>query len=63
MVVALFAFGWVKTGIVSGWKGRERILGGVKSGVQMVVVGGVAAGAAVGLVRAINHGTTGSGSS
>ena len=57
MVVALFAFGWVKTGIVSGWKGRDRILGGVKSGLQMIVVGGIAAGAAVALVRAINHGT------
>ena len=60
MVMALFAFGWVKTGVVSGWRGRDRVLGCVRSGIQMVIVGGVAAGAAVGLVRAINHGGTGS---
>lgn len=56
MVVALFVFGWVKTGVVRGWRGRENVLLGVKGALQMVVVGGVAAGAAVGLVRAINHG-------
>jgi len=56
MVVALFVFGWVKTGVVRGWRGRENIWRCVKGALQMVVVGGVAAGAAVGLVRAINHG-------
>ena len=56
MAFALFIFGWVKTGVVSGWRGRKNILEGLNGGIQMVVVGGVAAGAAVGLVRAINHG-------
>lgn len=56
MVVALFAFGWVKTGVVRGWRGRVNVLLAVKGALQMVVVGSVAAGAAVGLVRAINHG-------
>ena len=56
MIVALFTFGYVKTGIVSGWRGRENILAGLKGATQMVIVGGVAAGAAVGIVRAINSG-------
>jgi len=55
MVIALFAFGWIKTSIISGWKGRKNVLAALKGGLQMVVVGGLAAGAAVGLVRAINH--------
>ena len=55
MAIALFAFGWVKTGVVKGWRGRQNILGGLKGAVEMVIVGGIAAGAAVGLVRAIGH--------
>ena len=55
MGFALFVFGWVKTSVVRGWRGVPNILAGLKGGAQMVVVGGVAAGAAVGLVRAINH--------
>jgi VIT1/CCC1 family predicted Fe2+/Mn2+ transporter len=51
MAVALWVFGWVKTGVCGGdqW---ER----VKGGWEMVVVGGVAAGAAMGLVRAFGAG-------
>ena len=56
MAVALFAFGWVKTGVVVGWRGGENIRQALKSAVQMLIIGGVAAGAAVGLVRAMNHG-------
>ncbi|OKL58760.1 hypothetical protein UA08_05578 [Talaromyces atroroseus] len=51
MAVALFLFGYCKTCFVSGWKGRENVKGGVYGGVQMVIVGGVAAGAAMGLVK------------
>lgn len=51
MAVALFAFGYLKTCAVRGWLlGRYR-LDGVKAGAQMVVIGGVAAGAAMGLVK------------
>ena len=56
MAVALFAFGWVKTGVVSGWRGRKNIMACVIGGVQMIIVGSAAAGAAVGLVRAIDRG-------
>ena len=56
MVVALFTFGWCKTGVVNGWRGRKNITRCIIGGVQMVVVGSVAAGAAVGLVRAIDRG-------
>jgi VIT1/CCC1 family predicted Fe2+/Mn2+ transporter len=55
MVVALFAFGYVKTCVVEGWSGARSIRGGCFGGVQMVVVGSVAAGAAMGLVRAFNQ--------
>ena len=56
MGVTLLAFGYVKTCIVRGWSGRQNILAGIRGGIQMVIVGGVAAGAAVGLVRAIDTG-------
>ena len=59
MVVALFVFGWVKTGVVDGWHGGKNVLNGLKGGLQMVIVGSVAAGAAVGIVRAIDHGNAG----
>lgn len=51
MALSLFAFGYVKTCFVSGWRGRAAIWEGVRGGGQMVVVGGVAAGCAMGLVR------------
>ncbi|KAK2742710.1 hypothetical protein FQN57_005165 [Myotisia sp. PD_48] len=54
MAITLLAFGYVKTCIVRGWSGRDNIMAGIKGGFQMVLVGGVAAGAAIALVRAIN---------
>ncbi|KAL2828942.1 VIT family-domain-containing protein [Aspergillus cavernicola] len=56
MAVTLLVFGYIKTGVVRGWTGRDNILAGVKGGIQMVLVGGVAAGAAIGLVRLIDGG-------
>jgi vacuolar iron transporter family protein len=52
MVAALFGFGYVKTCVNTGWRGWGNSWAGVKGGGQMVVVGGVAAGAAMGLVKA-----------
>ncbi|KAF3386128.1 Protein CCC1 [Penicillium rolfsii] len=52
MVVALFLFGYGKTCFVSGWSGRRNVRKGVIGGFQMVLVGGVAAGSAMGLVKA-----------
>lgn len=49
MVVALFAFGWVKTALLAE-KDRAVCL---RHGVQMVVMGGLAAGAAMGCVKAV----------
>ncbi|PYH43547.1 VIT1/CCC1 transporter family protein [Aspergillus saccharolyticus JOP 1030-1] len=51
MVVALFLFGYGKTCFVSGWKGSQNIWRGLIGGFQMVLVGGVAAGSAMGLVK------------
>ena len=56
MGVTLLVFGYVKTCIVRGWSGRDNILAGIRGGIQMVFVGGVAAGAAIGLVRLIDTG-------
>jgi len=55
MVIALFAFGYVKTCVVVGWSGGQRVRAGCFGGIQMVVVGSAAAAAAMGLVRAFNH--------
>ncbi|KAI1617052.1 VIT family-domain-containing protein [Exophiala viscosa] len=51
MVLALFAFGYVKTGVTDGWRGGSSVRSSLKSGAQMVVVGGAAAGCAMGVVR------------
>jgi VIT1/CCC1 family predicted Fe2+/Mn2+ transporter len=55
MVVALFVFGYVKTCVVIGWEGGRCIRQGCFGGVQMVIVGSAAAGAAMGLVKLFNH--------
>ncbi|KAF2721879.1 DUF125-domain-containing protein [Polychaeton citri CBS 116435] len=49
MVLALFAFGWAKTALV----GECSRVACFKSAVQMVVLGGIAAGAAMGCVKAV----------
>ncbi|KAF6234321.1 hypothetical protein HO173_007354 [Letharia columbiana] len=59
VVVCLFAFGWVKTGSVIGWKGRREVRMGVLGAVQMVGLGVFAAAAAVGIVKGINRGEKG----
>lgn len=51
MAAALWVFGWVKTAVCGGGRWER-----VKGGAEMVVVGGVAAGAAMGLVRAFGAG-------
>jgi VIT1/CCC1 family predicted Fe2+/Mn2+ transporter len=49
MTLALFAFGWIKTALLAE---RDRVVC-LKNGVQMVVMGSVAAGAAMGCVKAV----------
>ena len=49
MALTLFAFGWVKTALI-GETSRKACL---RSGVQMIILGGVAAGAAMGCVKAV----------
>ncbi|KAJ5341300.1 hypothetical protein N7541_010424 [Penicillium brevicompactum] len=51
MVIALFMFGYGKTCFVSGWSGRRNVRKGLVGGIQMVLVGGIAAGSAMGLVK------------
>ncbi|OXV12059.1 hypothetical protein Egran_00181 [Elaphomyces granulatus] len=57
MAITLLVFGYAKTCIVRGWRGRDNIVAGLESGVQMCLVGGIAAGAAIGLVRMIDAGS------
>ena len=52
MIVALFTFGYTKTGFVTGWSGGRNVWKAVVGGGQMVVVGSLAAGSAMGLVKA-----------
>lgn len=63
MAVALFTFGYVKTGVVVGWEGRRCVRKAVFGGIQMVVVGGAAAGAAMALVKAFDVAADGARSS
>ncbi len=51
MTVALFIFGYGKTCYVVGWRGSGNVRQGTVGGLQMVLVGGVAAGSAMGLVK------------
>jgi vacuolar iron transporter family protein len=51
MGFSLFTFGYVKTCFMSGWSGSSNIWRGMKGGLQMVLVGGIAAGSAMGLVK------------
>lgn len=51
MALTLFVFGYGKTCFVSGWRGKANVWQGAKGGIQMMLVGGVAAGCAMGLVR------------
>lgn len=52
MTIALFMFGYVKSCFVAGWRKWRN---GLKGGIEMVVVGGAAAGAAMGLVIIFDH--------
>jgi len=54
MVVALFVFGWVKQSLVGDDGGGKKVARCVRSGLQMVVMGGLAAGAAIVCVRALS---------
>lgn len=56
MAVALFVFGYVKTAVVEGWHGRDKVVSAVTEGAYMLVIGVAATGFAVIVTRAINHG-------
>ncbi|RKU48686.1 hypothetical protein DL546_009507 [Coniochaeta pulveracea] len=51
MAIALFVFGYGKTAAVVGRKGYRAVRKSLLGGIQMIVVGGVAAVCAMGLVR------------
>ena len=54
MIVALCSFGYVRTCAVRGWSGGSCVLAGVRGAREMVIVGGVAAGSAMGLVKILS---------
>ncbi|KAJ9604054.1 Protein ccc1 [Cladophialophora chaetospira] len=51
MILALFVFGYVKTGFVEGWRGSRCVKNSLWGAGQMVIIGGSAAGCAMGVVR------------
>ncbi|WEW55760.1 Protein ccc1 [Emydomyces testavorans] len=55
MGITLLFFGYIKTCVVRGWSGKDNIIAGIRGGLQMVLVGGLAAGAAIALVRGIGQ--------
>lgn len=54
MAITLFMFGYVKTAVVQGWRGWKVVQKAGKGGIEMLVVGSMAAGAAMGLVQLFN---------
>ncbi|GAB7344868.1 hypothetical protein MBLNU457_3312t1 [Dothideomycetes sp. NU457] len=60
MALALFVFGYGKTCFVTGFRGRANVCAGVKGGVQMMVVGGLAAGIAMAVIRLFSVWSSGS---
>jgi len=52
--VALYVFGYCKTGINTGWKGKENVIKAFWGAASMVIVGAIASGLAVGLIIAVN---------
>ncbi|RKF58374.1 Protein CCC1 [Golovinomyces cichoracearum] len=62
MIIALFTFGYVKTGVIEGWKSEKNIRSCCYGGMQMVVVGSAAAAAAMGLVKLFESGDKSHGS-
>ncbi|TQS38504.1 hypothetical protein Golomagni_00990 [Golovinomyces magnicellulatus] len=61
MIFALFTFGYVKTGVIEGWKSEKNIRSCCFGGMQMVVVGSAAAAAAMGLVKLFEMGDKSNG--
>ncbi|OXV06555.1 hypothetical protein Egran_05678 [Elaphomyces granulatus] len=54
-IIALFLFGYGKTCFVSGWRGPMNVRKAVAAGFHMVLVGGVAAGSAMEIVKAFQY--------
>lgn len=54
MAIALFLFGFAKTCAVRGWSTSSDKMESVREGFQMLFVGGIAAAAAMGLVKAVS---------
>jgi len=56
MLVTLFVFGYAKTAAVHGCRGLGAVWKAIRGGAEMMVVGSLAAGAAMGLVVLFNRG-------
>lgn len=55
MVVALFTFGYLKTGLDKGWKGKEKVLAALFEAGMMLLIGGAAVGFSIIIILGINH--------
>ena len=55
VAIALLIFGWVKTCVDCGWRGKKNVRAGFQGAIEMAVMGGCAAAASYGVVLAINR--------
>ena len=55
MVVALFAFGYMKTGVDQGWRGSKNVKAAFFEALAMLAVGGIAVGFVVMVILGLNH--------
>lgn len=54
MIVALFTFGYVKTGLDKGWKGKDNVQSALLEAIMMLVIGGAAVGFSILVIKGIN---------
>lgn len=55
MIVALFTFGYLKTGLDKGWKGKEKVQSALFEAGMMLLIGGAAVGFSILIIMGINH--------
>lgn len=55
MIVALFTFGYLKTGLDKGWKGKNNVQSALFEAGMMLLIGGAAVGLSILVIMGINH--------
>jgi len=55
MIVALFTFGYLKSGLDKGWKGKDNVKSAFFEAGMMLLIGGAAVGLSILVILGINH--------